>query len=119
LKKFTVFLFLSLNFIFAFKYTQGETLYFSKGCNGCHGVDAMGIQSYPKLAKKPQKYLIKKIKNYQKGLIKTQQANLMIPFAKSLNARELELISYFLENIYIENREMYYPDSDNWGDGGS
>ena len=117
-KLFFIFSF-TVSLTFAFKYTEGETLYFAKGCNGCHGVNAGGIQGYPKLARKPENYILKKLKAYNKNQIKTQNANLMVPFAQSLNKKEMRLIAYFLENIYIEDDNLYYPDGGTWGDGGS
>jgi len=101
------------------KYLDGENLYFSKGCNGCHGVDATGIQGYPHLANKPIYYLKKRLKMYQKGEIKRQKAFLMKPFAEILNRKEIDKITYYLYNRKRGNEELYYPDSGNWGDGGS
>jgi cytochrome c553 len=101
------------------KYREGENIYFSKGCNGCHGVDATGVQGYPRLANKPKYYLQQRLKMYKSGAIKRQKAFLMKPFAEVLNSREVEKVTYFLENIVQSEEELYYPDSGNWGDGGS
>lgn len=101
------------------EYKNGENIYFSKGCNGCHGIDATGVQGYPRLANKPKYYLKQRLKMYQRGAIKRQKAFLMKPFAETLSNREIEQVTYFLENIVKSKEELYYPDSGNWGDGGS
>jgi len=118
-KLLTLFIFLTLLLV-ADDYKAGETLYFQKGCNGCHGNSGAGMNTYPKIANYPKEYLVNKLLHYKNDVIKRMQANLMIPFAKPLTQKEIELISYFLSN-YKEDKEAerYDMEFETWGDGGS
>lgn len=100
-------------------YGKGEKLYFSKGCNGCHGTNASGINEYPSLANRAKGFLIYKLKKYRNGEISNQQALLMTPYAGSLNDEEIDLITTFLHE-YVDNSTDRYDDSyETHGDGGS
>ena len=99
-------------------YKEGETLYFQKGCNACHGPQAQGLHTYPKLANIPIDDLRKKLHAYQNDKIKTPQASIMTSFAKSLNDSELETIIYFLSNFTKNPTQERYDDAfQTWGDG--
>lgn len=99
-------------------YEQGKKLYFSKGCNGCHGVSATGTHEYPSLAYRRKALLIDKLKNYRAKQGNTQQAELMIPFALQLNDREMDALTTFLSE-YHESKSTYRNEFTTRGDGGS
>jgi len=101
-------------------YIDGESLYLSKGCPSCHGIDATGLHSYPSLANRSKWDLKRRLLKYRVGIERNQQSLLMIPFAKKLSNRDIEAITYFLENIKSNReKESYDIEYESWGDGGS
>lgn len=101
-------------------YLEGEQLYFAKGCLNCHGTEAKGLHTYPSLANRSKWDLKRRLLKFRAGFEASQQSLLMIPFAKELSDRDIELLSYFLENIKeAKSINKYYAPQDNWGDGGS
>lgn len=99
-------------------YTQGKKLYFSKGCNGCHGVSASGSNRYPALAYRRKPFLVYRLKEYRAKRGNTQQAQLMIPFAVELGDGEIDALTTYLSE-YHEGKSTYTPEFSNRGDGGS
>lgn len=99
-------------------YDEGKKIYFSKGCNGCHGVDAKGSAAYPGLAYRRKAFLSNKLKLYRKKVAPTQQAELMVPFAQMLNDRQIDALTTFFSE-YHEERSQYKQEHSNRGDGGS
>lgn len=99
-------------------YNEGKKLYFTKGCNGCHGVDAKGLAQYPGLAYRPKGFLNYKLQRYRKKIADTQQAQMMIPFAQELNDAQIEKLIVFLSQ-YHENESHQTPERRIKGDGGS
>lgn len=99
-------------------YDEGKKLYFAKGCNGCHGTDAKGLAQYPGLAYRPAKFLNYKLQRYRKKIADTQQAQLMIPFAKDLSDAQIKkLITFFSQ--YHEDEKHQTTEHSIKGDGGS
>ncbi len=99
-------------------YDEGKKLYFVKGCNGCHGVDAKGLAQYPGLAYRPKPFLTYKLQRYRKKIADTQQAQLMIPFAQELSDAQIQrLIVFFSE--YQEEASHDKNTYTSKGDGGS
>lgn len=80
------------------KYNAGEMLYFSKGCNGCHGADAEGSTTYPHLANKPASYLAQKIAKFKSGNVTTVSEQMMSQFVEKLSKEQVEKLIYFLSN---------------------
>lgn len=99
-------------------YTQGKKLYFSKGCNGCHGISAAGSAQYPALAYRRKAFLAHKLKEYRAKKGATQLSQMMIPFAMGLSDREIDALTTFFGE-YREGKSTYTPDFSNRGDGGS
>jgi len=99
-------------------YQIGKNLYFSKGCNGCHGISATGTNLYPALAYRRKPFLASKLKNYRAKQGTTQQSQMMIPFAMELNDKEIEALTTFLSD-YHEGKSNYKSDTSTRGDGGS
>jgi cytochrome c553 len=101
-------------------YINGEQLYFGKGCLSCHGTDATGLHNYPSLAKRSKWDLKRRLLKFRSGIESSQQSLIMIPFAKNLTDREIDELSYFLQNIkQNEDQEEYDMEYEPWGDGGS
>ena len=100
-------------------YEQGKTLYFEKGCNGCHGIKAEGMTDYPALANRAKGFLAFKLREFRSGRFQNQIAQLMIPFAKPLSDEDIDALTTFLHDFVDEQSERYNPDYETWGDGGS
>lgn len=99
-------------------YDEGKKLYFAKGCNGCHGINANGLAQYPGLAYRPKAFLNYKLQRYRKKIADTQQAQLMIPFAQELSDAQIEkLITFFSQ--YHEEENHQTTERKIKGDGGS
>ena len=100
-------------------YKTGESLYFEKGCNGCHGTKAEGMTGYPGLANRAKGFLTYKLKRFRDKLSDNQQQEMMIPFAQGLSDAEIDALTTFLHE-YIDNQmERYDMEFETWGDGGS
>ena len=99
-------------------YDEGKKVYFAKGCNGCHGVDAKGLGQYPGLAYRPKAFLNYKLQRYRKKIADTQQAQLMIPFAEHLTDAQIQTLIIFLSNYHEEASHQTIERSIK-GDGGS
>ncbi|NOQ29715.1 MAG: c-type cytochrome [Helicobacteraceae bacterium] len=112
-----ILLFISAN---ADLYKQGEKLYFEKGCNGCHGINAQGLNKYPYLANRAKGFLTYKLNLYKNGDISSQQALLMTPFAENLNESQIDALTTFLNKFINKSEGEAYDDSfSTEGDGGS
>lgn len=99
-------------------YNEGKKLYFAKGCNGCHGIDAKGLAQYPGLAYRPAGFLNYKMQRYRKKIADTQQAQLMIPFAEHLTDAQIKILIVFLSQ-YHEEASHGTTERSIKGDGGS
>lgn len=77
-------------------YNRGETLFFAKGCSGCHGPSAEGSSSYPRLAQKPKKYLMKRLKDFREGKAISVSQQMMAQFANNLNNKNIDDLATFL-----------------------
>ncbi|WP_457749757.1 c-type cytochrome [Sulfurimonas sp.] len=87
-------------------YNKGENLYFVKSCSSCHGPSAEGSSTYPRLANKKQDYISAKLFDFRAGKSRSVSAQMMSQFAKSLNDKDIEALSYFLsqhKKIKYEN----------------
>ncbi|MDD5118052.1 MAG: c-type cytochrome [Sulfuricurvum sp.] len=99
-------------------YEQGKKLYFSKGCNGCHGVSATGSGQYPSLAYRRKNVLVDKLKRLRNKQGNTQLAQLMIPIAMTLNDKQIDEVATFLSEYHENQKHTYVPDdSMTVGDG--
>ena len=109
LKKLLIF---SISILSLYGGEEGKTLYSTKGCYACHGVDAKGNGSYPKLANKPQSYLLLRLKAYKEEKIKSKRSDIMTSYAKNLTQKEMKMIASFLSNLKSNEikKEEYYDD---------
>jgi cytochrome c553 len=107
--------------LFGDRFESGKQLYFSKSCASCHGVGGTGIQNYPSLSGRNMWDLKRRLEAIISGKRKTQQALIMLPFAKTLTEKEKNLIMYFLQELpnREQEEEIYYLENETWGDGGS
>lgn len=99
-------------------YDEGKRIYFAKGCNGCHGVDAKGLAQYPGLAYRPKAFLTYKLQRYRNKIADTQQAQLMIPFAQDLKDGQIKALTVFFSD-YHEEGSRDKSEHTSRGDGGS
>jgi len=88
-------------------YNKGEMLYFSKACNGCHGVNAEGGGATPRLANRTKKYLIQRLKYFKKGRVSTIKQEMMVQFIINLSNEDIENITTFLsEHKKLQTRDV-------------
>jgi len=81
------------------KYNRGEMLFFSKGCNGCHGASAEGGGVNPRLAGKKKSYLINKLRYFRKGKVGSQTQEMMVQFTLKLSDKDIDdLATFFSEH---------------------
>lgn len=101
-------------------YTNGEVLYFQKGCTSCHGPQAQGMHAFPALANKKAYKLRNKLLAYRADQVKTPQASVMTGYAKNLKPDEMEdIIEYLSKYKKVDPKESYNDAFEEWGDGGS
>lgn len=101
------------------QYKTGKKLYFSKGCNGCHGISASGTNIYPSLAYRRKAFLVYRLKQLRSKQGNTQLAPMMIPFAVKLTDSQIDALSTFLSDYHENSKQRYEPDDSNTGDGSS
>ncbi len=89
------------------QYKEGRNLYYDKSCSNCHGTMAEGSGKNPKLANRPKKHLIKKLKDFQNGKSNTQMGQIMFSFARSLNKKDIDDISTYLSTLKEETSDKY------------
>ncbi len=87
-------------------YNRGEALYFSKACSSCHGPEAEGSSSYPKLARQQKKYLVQKLEDFRAGKASSPSQQMMAQFAQNLSDRDIDDIATFCS----DHKEKKIPD---------
>jgi len=87
------------------QYNRGEMLYFTKGCNGCHGPSAEGGGNVPRLAQQGQNILINRLDFFRSGNVSSQTQEMMVQFTLKLSDKEIEDLSYFFHNHHIDTKE--------------
>lgn len=100
-------------------YEKGKLLYFEKGCNGCHGTKADGLNAYPSLANRAAGFLTYKLKRFRSKISDNQMQEMMIPFAQNLSDEEIDDLVNFLYNYVDEQTQKYEIEFAQEGDGGS
>lgn len=117
---FLLLMFICIDSVYASQnlYDEGKKIYFAKGCNGCHGVDAKGSSAYPSLAFRRKAFLSNKLHQYRQKIAPTQQAELMVPFAQQLSDRQIDALTTFFSE-YKDEKNRYKQDNSPRGDGGS
>ena len=100
-------------------YETGKILYFEKGCNGCHGTKAEGMNTYPPLANRARGFLAYKLRRFRSEISDKQIQEMMIPFAIGLSDKEIDQLALFLNEFVDEQTERYDIEFTSEGDGGS
>ena len=101
-------------------YEKGKSLYMQKGCYGCHGTKAEGMNNYPRLANRAKGFLIYKLKRFRSKISDNQQQEMMIPFAMPLSDEDInDIVTFLYEYKEDELKEQYDDSFETWGDGGS
>lgn len=77
-------------------YNKGEMLFFSKACNGCHGADAEGGGTTPRLANKKKKYLMQRLHYFKEGRVSTIKQEMMVQFIVNFSEADIENMATFL-----------------------
>ena len=116
-----VLFFITFSTLFAFSDScvRGKTLYFEKGCNGCHGTKAEGMNTYPGLANRAKGFMAYKLKRFRSEISDKQIQEMMIPFAIELSDQDIEDLVTFLNEYVDEQKERYDIEFTTEGDGGS
>lgn len=114
-----VFIAFSTLFASSSDFKAGKTLYFEKGCNGCHGTKAEGMNTYPALANRAKGFLAYKLKRFRSEISDKQIQEMMIPFAMGLSDKEIDQLTTFLSDYVDEQTERYDIEYTTEGDGGS
>jgi len=97
-----------------------KTLYIKKSCHACHGLNAEGVGSVPRLIGVPEAQLLYRLKNLQKGIVRTASGYAMISFAKDLTkAQTIQMAKYLSTMKIVKNTERYEIEYEPAGDGGS
>ena len=101
-------------------YELGKILYMEKGCYSCHGANAEGMHTYPRLANRAKGFLTYKLNRFRSKLSDNQQQEMMIAFAVGLSDADIDnLTTFFTEFVEEVNDERYDDSFNTWGDGGS
>ncbi|RLA70240.1 MAG: hypothetical protein DRG30_09425 [Epsilonproteobacteria bacterium] len=88
-------------------YNKGEMLYFTKACNGCHGVNAEGGGRTPRLANRTKKYLIQRLKYFKNAKVATIKQEMMVQFIINFSNEDIENIATFLsEHKKLQTRDV-------------
>lgn len=90
--------------------SNGSSLYFTMGCNNCHGIYGDGIGNAPKLNNKTAKTLNRRLHELQKGKTHRSSGAVMISFAQSLNDDDIEKLSNYISTLKEKPKEVYEDD---------
>ena len=74
---------------------DAETLYLSNGCPNCHGFYGQGTSSGPRLQNKKEALLLRRLQDLQKGIARTPEGEIMIPFSKSMDANQTKAMAHY------------------------
>lgn len=87
-------------------YNRGENTFFEKGCSSCHGPQAEGSGSNPKLAHKAKPYLVAKLKYFRSGeATSSVTTQMMSQFAQQLSDQQIEDLATFLSTLKVKKSE--------------
>lgn len=79
----------------------GEEIY-QGSCRSCHGPEAQGLASYPKLADKSESYLTGRLERYREGERIGPNSMLMIPHAQPLSDEDIVNIASYITGAFGE-----------------
>lgn len=88
-------------------YNRGEMLFFSKGCSSCHGPDAEGSTTYPKLANKKKSYLLERFHAFKSGKVFNNSQQMMAQFIEQLSEQDINDLATFLsEHKQVQTEDV-------------
>jgi len=95
-----------------------EMVYLKNGCTNCHGFFGQGTSTGPRLQNKTEKLLLRRLRNLQKDITRTPDGEIMVQFAKTLDANQTKAMAHYLSIIQTsdENQLEYDYDGDDFGD---
>lgn len=97
-----------------------ETYYIQNACHSCHGMYGEGIGASPKLQGVREDVLLRRLKNLQKGIVRTSSGFIMVSFAKAMDENQTVQMAKYLSNLKTKvHEERYTIEFDPAGDGGS
>jgi len=98
---------------------DAETLYLSNGCPNCHGFYGQGTSSGPRLQNKKEALLLRRLQDLQKGIARTPEGEIMIPFSKSMDANQTKAMAHYLSIIQTSYEGRDSIDYESHADGDS
>ena len=88
-------------------YNRGEMLFFSQACSSCHGPDAEGSTTYPKLANKKKSYLLERLHAFKNGKVLNNSQQMMAQFIEQLSEQDINDLATFLsEHKKVETKDV-------------
>ncbi len=80
---------------------DGKRIFNRKGCTSCHGADGKTTVSgaYPKLAGQHKDYIVSQLNAFKDASRKSGRSKEMIPFARSLNAEQVEAVATYISSL--------------------
>ena len=75
-------------------YAQGVAAQGVPACSSCHGPDAHGLQSFPRLAGQHAQYVLKQLASFQSNM---RNVAIMHGVAQNLNLGDMDAVASFLE----------------------
>ena len=98
---------------------DASLFYFTKSCNSCHGIYGEGSNSAPKISGREVSEIVTRLKELQRGKVRTTAGTIMISFAQSLDENQTVLMAEYLSTLKKKEEERYEPDYDSFDDGSS
>ena len=97
-----------------------ETYYLQNACHSCHGMYGEGTGASPRLQGVREEVLLRRLKNLQKGVVRSPSGFIMVSFAKSLDENQTIEMAKYLSRLKTKiNEDRYTIEYDPAGDGGS
>lgn len=98
-----------------------ETYYLKNACHNCHGIYGEGVGASPRLQGVKEEILLRRLKNLQKGIVRSPSGYIMVSFAKSMDENQTKEMAQYLSNLKTKVSEERYEieEYDNAGHGGS
>lgn len=107
-------------FSLGFSNNDMESYYLQNACHSCHGMYGEGMGASPRLQGVKEEILLRRLKNLQKGIVRSPSGFIMISFAKSMDENQTIEMAKYLSNLKTKvNEEKYTIEYEPAGDGGS
>ena len=118
LKRF-LFVFAALSSL-GFASSAMEAYYLQNACHSCHGMYGEGMGASPRLQGVKEEILLRRLKNLQKGIVRSSSGFIMVSFAKAMDENQTIEMAKYLSNLKTKiEEERYTIEYDPAGDGGS